>query len=1322
MSSIDKLLIQGVRSFSPDVHQVIEFRGAPLTLIVGPNGSGKTTIIEALKFITTGEHPAGGSGATFIHDPKVIGESEVKAKVKLRFKDVTGNYLVATRLMEVTQTAKTQRFKTLEGAIEMYDPETKERHTLSTRCAEMNAELISRLGVSPAVLSNVIFCHQEDSNWPLGTPKDLKDRFDDIFAATRYTKALETIRKFRKDQNHVCDLLKKDIAHLKEKKDKAHEIQANAKRTQGEIDRLEKRKEEIEKELQPLQEKLQEMGDSIEQINNLEISLAMLESTHDQVHAQHLQLQNDISEVLDENEESLNRKISNFVSDIPLKEETMRKVTRNVDEHRRVIKTLDAQLSELRMKHGALTNAKQEHEARIVKRDKFIQEFGTTYKLTGLSSAPFSAKRLQSFMTELQKIKHAADAEQQALESEHNEKNRKLQKRIDEHKADYTRCREGIKNQEGQIEGIELKRTELQTKLDGTIAPMEALEDLKITVEAKEEAFRHAKANEGRGTYEDEIKRISAQIVEKRKVLEDLTEIQLKMTAQVAVSTRVEHTKSRLKTESDRRDRVLKDKEADLKKLFGVIPSVTSIHVEHDRKLQALKQDRDKSTEAQMNVRHELSSKQSQIDMISEEIQKDEARLRTLDETIRSECPEGSVTIELEQAEIELKEAREQVADMSSLQKAFAMFKIKAEQNTHCPLCRRAFDDDGIFQSFINDLDKKAKKTNSAASHNERLDMTTKRTEKLRGMLSLESERNQLKDTEIPNKKLKRSSYQKELRALKQKANKLESDAAEAQELVTEAEQLGKTCENIFQLNRTSKELERELRLEEAKLVGVDSSKSLEDVQNEIADCNEAKNSFEKKIERLKDQLEVKRLATRSAEADLNNAKQNYLEAKVKSEQRVSMEASLTTLKHEYDQARKKISGLRKELNPIQTKLDEATAALQTEVQDFRKRQDTMTQKTRTLDKQISNITSYNHEIDKFIREGKHTAVEASLSEMKALEEKTQEKKLAMEDANKRVEELRVELESVKSQERLLKDNLNLRTQARELKRLKKDIAKKHEELKKSNAAKIGEDRTRLVQKRQKLEHDKNNFTGQQTALRGKLHELQKELRGRGSYANAEEEHRKTLIELKTTEMANSDLNKYALALERAVTDYHRLKMEEINVIIKELWQQTYQGRDIDNIEIVTEDENESKASKASKAKDVNARRTYRYRVVMIKGSNKLDMRGRCSAGQKVLASIIIRLALAETFCLSCGIFTLDEPTTNLDEQNIESLARALARIIETRREQSNFQMVVITHDEEFVEKLGRNGIADSYYRVFKDNVNGRMCSQIRKQQISDLA
>lgn len=40
-----------------------------------------------------------------------------------------------------------------------------------------------------AVLENVIFVHQEDSNWPLAEGLVLKKKFDDIFAATKYTKA-----------------------------------------------------------------------------------------------------------------------------------------------------------------------------------------------------------------------------------------------------------------------------------------------------------------------------------------------------------------------------------------------------------------------------------------------------------------------------------------------------------------------------------------------------------------------------------------------------------------------------------------------------------------------------------------------------------------------------------------------------------------------------------------------------------------------------------------------------------------------------------------------------------------------------------------------------------------------------------------------------------------------------------------------------------------------------------------------------------------------------------------------------------------------------
>lgn len=41
----------------------------------------------------------------------------------------------------------------------------------------------------------------------------------------------------------------------------------------------------------------------------------------------------------------------------------------------------------------------------------------------------------------------------------------------------------------------------------------------------------------------------------------------------------------------------------------------------------------------------------------------------------------------------------------------------------------------------------------------------------------------------------------------------------------------------------------------------------------------------------------------------------------------------------------------------------------------------------------------------------------------------------------------------------------------------------------------------------------------------------------------------------------------------RALMRFHSMKMEEINKIIKELWQQTYRGQDIDYISINSDSE-----------------------------------------------------------------------------------------------------------------------------------------------------
>ena len=49
MSKIDRMMIQGIRSFGPEKGETIVFT-TPLTLIVGWNGSGKT-VCELVPFV-----------------------------------------------------------------------------------------------------------------------------------------------------------------------------------------------------------------------------------------------------------------------------------------------------------------------------------------------------------------------------------------------------------------------------------------------------------------------------------------------------------------------------------------------------------------------------------------------------------------------------------------------------------------------------------------------------------------------------------------------------------------------------------------------------------------------------------------------------------------------------------------------------------------------------------------------------------------------------------------------------------------------------------------------------------------------------------------------------------------------------------------------------------------------------------------------------------------------------------------------------------------------------------------------------------------------
>lgn len=184
-----------------------------------------------------------------------------------------------------------------------------------------------------------------------------------------------------------------------------------------------------------------------------------------------------------------------------------------------------------------------------------------------------------------------------------------------------------------------------------------------------------------------------------------------------------------------------------------------------------------------------------------------------------------------------------------------------------------------------------------------------------------------------------------------------------------------------------------------------------------------------------------------------------------------------------------------------------------------------------------------------------------------------------------------------------------------------------------------------------------------------------------------------------------SELDMYYRARDHMLIRYHQEKMAEVNGLLRDIWMDMYQGNDIDTITIVSECVMEKQ------------KRIYNYQVMLVKQGVSFSMASHASRGQCVLACIVIRLAFARAFCLRTDMMVLDEPTTNLDAEHIRMLAKTLRQWM-SRKRGTGFQLVVITHNRDFVQQLAQDQNVTSYYHIDKDM---SMSSVVQRRPIEDV-
>lgn len=1307
MSRLVSLRVLGIRSFGPDEEDAgnIKFL-SPITLILGQNGCGKTTLIECLKFATCGDVPDNTNrGRDFVYDPHLADDSSrfaTKAYVKLKFTDINGDTFLVSRPIQVTQKQKNLEFKRLESVIRLMKP-SGESTDLSSRCTDIDNLIISSLGVSKAILNNVIFCHQEDSCWPLDEGKKVKDKFDTIFDAKKYNACLEQIKKIRRERQTELKVMKNELYYLSERRSEASSKRALLSDTESRINAQSSLVKSLKEQIVPVTNRLQEIAEKEDSIGKLRTEYGTYETRLSSVQEMIKDLKSRVNSIFSGSDDELRNALNNFQEEFSKKQEKLKLIDKELQLTESDIHlNKDLEKAE-EINFNNFTRDSERLNARLVNLNEVFQDLCSELDLQSQSNLFLDkTNRINDAILSVQTAISEKQDDAADMKSEHEAIIQQLQTEID-----------NLREEKAKKEGL------IDHKKSVIINMHQECDKLRRDIEEVD------KSAECLSILETELSEINKKIVDLNSI-HDATQLNINIREQKQERSKLEkdlravesevqliQKLSGFKAEIDVQKDLKKSKEEDIKKLvrrhgeslkrlLGEVPE-QGLKIKFQAALSKLSEEvRTRREEIKISER-DVTRLESEKRHLLDKLREAKQSLTTDECVIDQECGNKDYDTYLSELSTKVQELQDQKGTLSSSEYMFKRYVGKLEQQDPCcPLCHRDFPNEEDVSNLILELNLKMRELPSKLKTSKTLLEETQ--EKYNKLLQLKPKFEKLSETKnvtIPTLQTHFERTEEKLDSAQNSLNELTKDLTDHLNNEESAKNIQGDIVLLEQLSSDLKKIDKEIQKLELKLPS-GSQRCIEDaledqelLRSKLNRCRESEESFQTTLNTFtlkKQELQEEKTCLQNQQIKISGNAQMRSQLVEKLRENEKILASTQTEIDENSEI----------LLTVSEKLEKSSSHIKIQLANNMKTLQENISKLNSVERKFNDMKAIQTEIEKLLSSSIKEKLISSKNNIKVLQTKIEHLCQKKEETISEKEELKSVLSSQKSLERNLEDNIKLRAKLTEEKELIEKIKTLKLYIGSADYVSIAMEKNKLRQEEENINRERSQAEGRQRELKNTFSLIKAEL-DKDIYKNADKNYRDKLINIKVEELSIDDLNKYYIALDWALTQFHQEKMKAINSTIRDLWRQIYKGNDIDAIEIKADVDSSLSADK---------RRTYNYRVVQKKNNVEMDMRGRCSAGQKVLACLIIRMALAETFSANCGVIALDEPTTNLDQENIHSLSEALIQIVNKRSLQKNFQLIIISHDKAFLEVLQRIDKAEYYYRVSR-NEKGR--SRIEK-------
>jgi DNA repair protein RAD50 len=1158
---------------------------------------------------------------------QLCGEKEVLAQVKLSFKGTSGAKLVVTRSLQLTVKKTTRQQKSLEAQLLMI--KDGERTTISSRVAELDQIMPQYLGVSEAILDSVIFCHQDESLWPMSEPGVLKKRFDEIFAAMKYTKAIDNIKALRKTQGAELVKHKMFEDQFKIDKDRGERAEKQSLALQSEIEKLREQSEQLNRDMQvaldSAREKHQQSVSFLGIISELNTKRERAELRQQDVN----DLRKDLEE-LGESDDWLKSTLAQYEEQMIRYRNEEQSYQDQYRESQKELEQARKRLASKLAEQGQYQAEKENYERQVELRSSLVKEAARRHAMRGYDG-DLNDDHIREFMERVGKlsIEKARELErvQKATEDGLHQV-RGLLNDLENRRSTRTQDKVVAKQ---TIAANDKKIYAIQNDVDDINIDEGAKAVLDLSLKDLKDRLRKTVAGFEESAWDKQLHIENAQLRELEEENERLNNELISNTRLASSRAQLEFVKKELKDKQRSLDTMIATYGEKISSTIGSNWQISTL----EREFQAIL---DRKSRALADAQRQRDGTGRELEQIEFKLSttRDARKKKTAEMKICQDAVLRSIFIdgqplstiddylsEMTNLESDRDTLKSDVENFTHLNDFYSKCIIVAEQQGKCRLCDRKFVEAREKSSAIAKLRQRLAEDNRAAiaAELQKVEDDLKEAQAARSQYEAYK---RLSDIEIPalEKDLKRNEDQRVILL----ASLEDQDAIVRQEesAKREVESLSKTISTITRYSSEISSFDAEVATLSTQHKSSGNSLSLEEIQERLAACGEQARGLKAKIAKITSEKDRMTGLINSLELEVRDGASKLTHANHEIEKKQGHLSRIQDLKENSRTQHDSIQRADADLEILSPQISKAKAQEDDIKQRGRDKEQEIREESSRLSRTVNKLRDVDDAIKVYLENdglGRLTACQRSI---KSIEQDIARVEGELSEITLKANRLKEKVNNSERTKRTISDNLKFRQNLHELEVLHEQIA----ELESRNAT---EDYNRLVFEAQKFEMRHQKLLAERGpilgTMRAKDDELQRLLtEWETDYKDAARKYREAHIKVETTKAAIEDLGRYGTALDQAIMKYHSMKMEEINRIAGELWQSTYQGTDVDTILIRSDVENASN------------KRNFNYRVCMVKQDAEMDMRGRCSAGQRVLASIIIRLALAECFGVNCGV------------------------------------------------------------------------------------